>query len=173
MERKRNPSELDHELLAHGTTYDASTDEYVSPEGHRISYEEWHEPPPPRAGMDVESSTSHRPITEADLSPRNVREKMSVWFDQDVLDELRRIAAATPGKKMARLINDALRAAYLPHTIPAPSPFGLSAASRQTPVLVLAEPSEEMQRVWSEIFKLKQRLGMGEEGDATEAVSHG
>ena len=105
---KRN--NLDPKLLAQGATFDEATDEYVSKDGKRIAYEEWHDAPPDLPG-------EHVPLTTESLLPRNVREKMSVWFDQDVLDELRRRTSLPGGQKMARLINDALRAAYLSETI--------------------------------------------------------
>ena len=111
---KKKTPELDQGLIAQGHRYDAETDEYVSPDGFRMPRAEWHAAVPDALGADQPQP----PLTEEGLRPRNVREKMSVWFDQDIIDELRRLAEA-PGVKMSRLINDALRAVYLPHTSPA------------------------------------------------------
>jgi uncharacterized protein (DUF4415 family) len=58
-------------------------------------------------------------ITEDTLNPRNVKEKISIWLDQDVLDSIRD-AAKQSGEKYQPLINRVLRQIFLPSNSHAP-----------------------------------------------------
>lgn len=90
-------------LADQGLTYDAKRDEYIGKNGLRI----------PRADIKAPSGQREE-LTEEMLNPQNIKEKISIWLEQDVLDEIRRRAEKTPHGKYARLINEALRQAFLP-----------------------------------------------------------
>jgi len=48
-------------------------------------------------------------LQPGDLNPTHIKEKITIWLDQDIVDEFRERATHVPGGKYQRLINDALR----------------------------------------------------------------
>jgi uncharacterized protein (DUF4415 family) len=48
-------------------------------------------------------------LQPGDLDPRNVKERITIFLDEDIVDEFRKRAKEVPGGKYQALINDALR----------------------------------------------------------------
>ena len=83
-------------------------------------------------------------LTAKDFEPRNIREKITILLDQDVLDEIR-AQAEESGRKYQPLINDSLRALYLPQTL---SGHGLPKAIK-----------DEFERLWNAVNSLQSNTG--------------
>ncbi len=157
---KKKKSLLNDELKAEGFTYDASTDELVSKDGQRVTREELEESPfkatAPKDGIRPE-------LTRETLVPKNVKEKMSVWFAQDVLDEIRRLATKLPGGKAAPLINAALRQVFLPGTVDDESKSILSELTSQVPVGGISAPTAgPVNFLEAVVTQLEKELAQGE-----------
>lgn len=108
--KRQQKAHLTPDMLKQGVSYDASRDDYVFRDKSRIAREEFASPGISDALTGADDSLA---LSSADFEAKHIKEKMSVWFDQDVLDEIRARAVARPGSKVSRLINDALRAVFL------------------------------------------------------------
>ena len=54
-------------------------------------------------------------LQPGDLDPRNIKERITIFLDEDIVDEFRKRAKEVPGSKYQALINEALRV-YLEKT---------------------------------------------------------
>ncbi len=86
-------------LRKQGVTYDADSDEYITKSGYRV----------PREEFDLKPSANSREIIESTLNPSNIKEKISFWIDQDLLDCIKKEANKIAHKKYTHLINEVLR----------------------------------------------------------------
>ncbi len=81
-------------------------------------------------------------ITEDMLDPRNVKEKISIWLDQDVLDSVRE-AAKKNGEKYQPLINRVLRQIFLP--------------SNALPPRTMDDLALQLRALWAVVEELKKK----------------
>ena len=78
------------------------------------------------------------------LEPKNVKEKISIWIDQDVLDKVRE-AAHKNGEKYQPLINRILRQVFSPDDSLSPK--------------TIEDVMAQLHALWNEIGALKRKTG--------------
>lgn len=81
-------------------------------------------------------------ITKEMLEPRNVKEKISIWLDQDVLDCIRD-SAKKNGEKYQPFINRVLRQIFLP--------------SNALPPRTVDDLAMQLRALWTVVEELKKK----------------
>jgi hypothetical protein len=62
----------------------------------------------------AKNKPNRRELSKEDFQDKNVKARVTTYLDLDILKELKRRAAATPGVKYQALLNSILRNAVLP-----------------------------------------------------------
>ena len=82
-------------------------------------------------------------ITEDMLDPKNVKEKISIWIDQEILDNVRE-AAKKNGEKYQPLINRVLRQVFMP--------------SDALPPRTMDDLALQLKALWAAVEELKKKI---------------